>query len=133
MTINLTQTTQDGFFAQYLKWVFSQDWWDGYPYLPQVAYSMVPDAPWDETHWISSPYSAKYQSLYAKALRTVDPTAQADVAHEMMKMDWDYGGYIIPLFNPVIAGQSPLLEGVVPQKTATPWINYYFRSLWYKK
>ena len=133
VTINLTQTTQDGFFAQYLKWVFSQDWWDGYPYLPQVAYSMVPDAPWDETHWISSPYSAKYQSLYAKALRTVNPTAQADVAHEMMKMDWDYGGYIIPLFNPVIAGQSPLLEGVVPQKTATPWINYYFRSLWYKK
>jgi len=133
VTINITQATYDGFFADYLKWIFSQDWWDGYPYLPQVAYSMVPTAPWDETHWNKSPYSAQYLKLYAQALRTLDKTKQAEIAHEMMLMDFNYGGYIIPLFNPVIAGQSALLEGTVPQKTATPWINYYFRTLGYKK
>jgi peptide/nickel transport system substrate-binding protein len=94
---------------------------------------MVPTAPWDETHWTKSPYAAQYLKLYAQALRTLDKTKQAEIAHEMMLMDYNYGGYIIPLFNPVIAGQSALLEGTVPQKTATPWINYYFRTLWYKK
>lgn len=34
ININLSQLTVDGYFVQYLKWVFSQDWWDGYPYLP---------------------------------------------------------------------------------------------------
>ncbi len=132
ITINLKVLTDDGFFVEYLKWAFSQDWWDGYPYLSQVAYSMVPTAPWDETHWPKSPEYPRYASLYTEALKTLDKAKQKDIVHEMMEIDWNYGGYIIPVFNPVIAAQSSKLDGVVFQRTATPWINYYFRTLWFK-
>jgi peptide/nickel transport system substrate-binding protein len=131
ITINLAEKTTDAFFVNYLNWPFSQDWWDGGSYLSQVLYSMVPAAPWDETHWDKSPYAKRYYSLTAEALRTTDDSKQTEIVHEMMEIDYNYGTYIIPAFNPVICAQSPHLRGVVTQSsTAMPWVNYYFRSLW---
>lgn len=130
VTINLDSLTTTAYFARYLKWPFSQDWWSGYPYLRQVGYSMVPGAPWDETHWDTSPYGARYLSLYKQALSTTNAMKQAELAHEMAKMDFDYGGYIIPVFNPVIAGQGTNVRGAQNQKTGDPWVEYHLRSLW---
>lgn len=131
ITINLNNVTSTTFFGpNYLKWSFAQDWWDGYPYLRQCGYSMVPGAPWDETHWATSSYAPRYLSLYRQALAQPDTAKQADIVHEMQKMDYDFGGYIIPAFKPVIVGQSKSLRGVVDQKTGAPWIEYRFRSLW---
>ena len=64
ITINLDSITATAFFGpNYLKWTFAQDWWSGYPYLRQVGYSMVPGAPWDETHWNTSEYGAEVSQL----------------------------------------------------------------------
>lgn len=132
VTIQLDSITSGAFFGpQYLKWTFAQDWWSGYPYLRQVGYSMVPGAPWDETHWSTSQYGAQYLSLYKTALKTVDATQQAAIAAEMQKLDYDYGGYIIPVFNPVIVGQGNNVMGAVSQKTGDPWIQYQFAGLWF--
>jgi peptide/nickel transport system substrate-binding protein len=131
ITINLNQITSGEFFGpNYLKWTFAQDWWSGYPYLRQAGYSMVPGAPWDETHWDTSPYGSKYLSIYKQALATVDESSQANLVHEMMTMDYNEGGYIIPAFNPIIVGQSPSLKGVVTQKNGDPWIEWRFRQMW---
>lgn len=131
ITINLNTVTSTTFFGpNYLKWTFAQDWWSGYPYLRQAGYSMVPGAPWDETHWDTSSYASKYISLYKEALKTPDPSKQGPIVHEMMQMDYDYGGYIIPAFNPIIVGQSPSMQGVVSQKSGDPWIEYRFRDYW---
>ncbi|MDA8063502.1 MAG: ABC transporter substrate-binding protein [Actinomycetota bacterium] len=131
ITINLNTVTSTTFFGpNYLRWTFAQDWWSGYPYLRQAGYSMVPGAPWDETHWDTSPYGSKYLSLYKQALAQPDVAKQNELAHELMKMDYDYGGYIIPTFNPIIVGQSKALKGVVDQDALDPWIEYRFRTLW---
>ncbi len=131
ITINLNSITSGTFFGpNYLKWPFSQDWWSGYPYLRQAGYSMVPGAPWDETHWDTSSYGTKYLSIYKQALSTVDASKQADLVHELMSMDWNDGGYVIAAFNPVIVGQSPALKGVATQKTGDPWMEWRFRSMW---
>ncbi len=131
ITINLNTVTSTTFFGpNYLKWTFAQDWWSGYPYLRQAGYSMVPGAPWDETHWDTSPYGPKYLSLYKQALGQPDTAKQTAIVHEMMTMDYDYGGYIIPDFNPIIVGQSPSMKGVISQKTGGPWIEYRFRDYW---
>ncbi len=132
ITINLSSITSTSFFGpNYLKWAFAQDWWSGYPYIRQAGYSMVPGAPWDETHWNTSSYGPRYYNIYKEALRTVDPTKQAELASEMQMMDYNYGGYIIPVFNPVIVGQANNLQGAGAQKTGDPWIQYYLRSLWF--
>jgi peptide/nickel transport system substrate-binding protein len=133
VTVNLDNITITAFYGpNYLKWPFSQDWWNGSPYLVQASYSMVPTAPWDETHWASSSYGPRYYSLFTQALRTVAEDRQAAIVHEMMQMDWNDGGYVIPMFNPVIVGQSSRLQGVAAQqRTASPWIQWQFRSLWF--
>lgn len=132
VTINLQSITSGTFFGpNYLKWTFAQDWWSGYPYLRQVGYSMVPGAPWDETHWASSSYGPSYLSLYKQALKTVDTATQNDIVHQMMTMDYNSGGYIIPVFNPIIAGQANSVRGAGTQHTGDPWIQYQFRSLWF--
>ena len=132
INITLNQVTSTTFFGpNYLKWTFAQDWWDGAPYLPQCTSSMLPGVPWDETHWATSPYGPRYLHLYNQALsRPLDSPGQTDIVHEMMTMDYDYGGYIIPAFNPVIVGQSRSLKGVVTQTTGSPWIEYRFRDYW---
>jgi peptide/nickel transport system substrate-binding protein len=130
--ISLDLVTGTVFFGpNYLKWTFAQDWWSGYPYLRQAGYSMVNGAPWDETHWNTSKYYSKYFKLYEEALKTVNAAKQADIVHEMMKMDWEEGGYIIPVFNPIIVGQDKKLSGAANQKTGDPWVQYQFRSLWF--
>jgi peptide/nickel transport system substrate-binding protein len=131
ININLNNITSGAFYGpNYLKWTFAQDWWSGYPYLRQAGYSMVPGAPWDETHWAAGPYGAQYLRIYKEALSTVDKPRQQELAHELMKMDYDNGGYIIPAFNPIIVGQAPSLKGVVSQKTGDPWIDWRFRMMW---
>ena len=125
ITINLQSITSTAFFGpNYLKWTFAQDWWSGYPYLRQVGYSMMPGAPWDETHWNTSQYGAKYLSLYKTALQHRRPDQAGRHRHEMQMMDYNYGGYIIPVFNPVIVGQANNLQGAVNQKSGDPWIQY---------
>ncbi len=131
VNISLDSITSGVFYGpNYIKWTFGQDWWSGYPYLRQAGYSMIPGAPWDECHWHESKYGPKYLRLYEQALSTVETSLQTDLIHEMMKMDWDEGGYIIPVFNPIIVGQSPKLKGVVTQKTGDPWEEWRFRNLW---
>lgn len=131
ITINLRQVTSTDFFGkQYLKWPFAQDWWSGYPYLRQAGYSMTPGAPWDETHWDTSKYGPAYIKLYKQGLATADETKRNEIIHEMMKMDYDLGGYIIPVFNPVIVGQAPNMKGVKDQTTGDPWLEYRFRDYW---
>lgn len=131
VTVNLDVVTSGTVYGpNFLKWHFTQDGWSGYPYLHQVALSNVPGAPWDETHWAQSPYISQYLKLYREALATVDVTKRGDIIHEMMRIDWDSGGYIIPAFNPVIVGQQPNLKGVVKQETGDPWIEWRFRMMW---
>ncbi|MGH9304296.1 MAG: hypothetical protein ACRDZ5_07795, partial [Acidimicrobiales bacterium] len=131
ITIGLNQITSGTFFGpSYTNWTFAQDWWSGYPYLRQAGYSMIPGAPWDETHWDKSSYIHKYLKLYNQALSTVNASLQADLIHEMMRMDWESGGYIIPVFNPIIVGQARDLQGVVNEFTGDPWIEWRFRNYW---
>ena len=46
VTVNLMQVTSTEFFGpNYTKWTFAQDWWQYYPYLPRVQWSMLPVSP----------------------------------------------------------------------------------------
>lgn len=131
LTINLSQKTVDAYNAGYLRWPFSQDWYDGSNYLLQTPYSMLPSSPYNETHWQKSPYAGRYYRLYDEAMRTTSSDRQAEIIAEMAHIDYNYGGYIIPIFSPVLAAQSDKLAGVKEQTgTAAPWVNYLFRTLW---
>ncbi len=127
VTVNLKKVTVSDFYGpQYLKWVFAQDFSFYQYYLPSVGQFFVPDAPYNETHYDNPPYT----DLYNKALKTVDANARTDIVHQMQQIDYDDGGYIIPLFPPVIDGVSSQVHGVEPTKTGAPLNNYDWRQIW---
>jgi peptide/nickel transport system substrate-binding protein len=140
VTINLNTVTPTAFFgSQYLKWGFAQDWWSANHYLRQVSYATLPTSPWNETHW-ASPASnpqppgigAKYIKYYNEALATVSNSVRKELIREMALMDYNYGGYLIPFFSPVICGYAKNLVGVVPTKTGDSLSDYLFKSFWFK-
>ncbi len=110
----------------YLHWVFAQDFWYYAPYLVQVALATIPTAPFNECHFDDP----RYNALYSEALKTVDPARQTELAHEMQKIDYDSGGYIILLFPPVIDGYASQVHGVVSSKVGVSFDDYDLRSFW---
>src|SRR5207302_8969350 len=93
VTINLRQVDPNTFFGpNYLHWTFSQDFYNYSPYLAQVAQSLLPTSPFNETHW-SLP---RYIDLYKQANATANRATRQQIEHEMQMIDLNEGGYIIP-------------------------------------
>ncbi len=126
VNVQLSQLTVTAFFTGYLTFPFAQDFWFYSPYLIQVAETIVPGAFFNPTHW----NNANYNSLYAQALAAVDETRQAELVHEMMTIDYNEGGYIIPFVPPVIDGYSSRFHGAVTSKTGISFNNYDLSRCW---
>jgi peptide/nickel transport system substrate-binding protein len=130
--INTTVTTQpvtEWLARSYSKVPFSQDNWSYLPYLVNVSQATLPTAPVDVTHF----NNPKYNKLYKEATSTLDEKLQADLVHEMMGIDYHEGGYIIPMFIPVIDAVAPYVYGDEPSVTAFSFNGFQFQNFWIKK
>lgn len=117
VTINLKVVDTSTFFGpNYLNWTFSQDFYNYSPYLAQVAQSLLPTSPFNETHWSDS----NYASLYNQANATLDPAVRKDIEHQMQKIDFNQGGYIIPCFIDSLDAYSTKLAGYQAAKVGQP-------------
>lgn len=131
ITVNLDTITSGAFFAKILTWDFSQDFWSYSPYITQATYDQIRGAAFDETHWGTSQYSPQYMSLYRQALAATNTATQTSIVHEMMKMDYDEGGYILPFFSANIVAFSPSLNGITAGLTGQPFVEWRFRDMWF--
>jgi peptide/nickel transport system substrate-binding protein len=99
------------FGADYLKQNFAQSLWYAYDsVLSQMARSLAPNAPFNETHWNDPAWT----TLYTQALATVDEAKRIELSDELQSILWNEGGYIYWGDFPVNDGMSPKLRGVVP-------------------
>jgi peptide/nickel transport system substrate-binding protein len=117
---------------QYLKLAFSVDFWGTRNYLPQVANGCLPTSPYNECHW--PPKSSNYIDLYNQASTTVDKAKRADLIHQMQKLEYDQGGYIIPFFNGLVDGYSTKVAGFVNGSRATLNLDSFghgYRAIWF--
>jgi peptide/nickel transport system substrate-binding protein len=127
VTINLRQLTVTDFFGpQYLKWLFSQDTWSAFPYFPMVAFGELSNGPANETHF----HDTSYEALYKQGLATVDEAKRKAIAHEMQRIEYDRGGYIIPFFSPTIDAVGKNVMGTVEGKTGVPFNQHDYKRVW---
>jgi peptide/nickel transport system substrate-binding protein len=127
VTVNLVKTPVGDYYGtSYLKYPFAMDYWWYTFYLPQAAETIIPGAVYNETHW----NDPRTNSLYEQALATVDAAKRTEIVHELQKIDYDEGGYIIPYFPPVIDGYAPNVNGLVLSKVGSPLNQYAFKNLW---
>jgi peptide/nickel transport system substrate-binding protein len=128
VNINLrTLTTSEFFGPEYLKWVFAQDLYYYSPYMLQVTDAFLPTSPYNETHFNDPTYT----DLYNRAQATTTQAALTPIEQEMMKIDYEQGGYIIPYFSPVIDAHNPKLQGVLPAKTGAALRNFEMKDFWF--
>ena len=117
---------------QYLKLAFSVDFWGTRNYLPQVANGSIPTAPYNECHW--PPKDSNYLSLYQQALAEPDASKRKDIIHQMQKLEYEKGGYIIPFFNNLVDAYSTKVAGFVGNSKATLNLDSFghgYRTIWF--
>lgn len=125
--IKLNKVPVSTFYGpNYLSWSFAQDYWAYSPYLSQVAQGMLASSPFNETHWDN----ARYASLYEQANRTTDQAKQEQLVQDMMQIDFESGGYIIPSYNKQIDLVSAQVQGIEPAGTGLPMGNADWSRIW---
>jgi len=127
--VNVTikqQTTTDYFANSYLKVPFSQDYWPYQPYLVAVSQATLAGAPFSATHF----NDAEYAQLFTQATATVDPAKQKDIVGQMLQIDYDRGGNIIPYFFPNIDAVASYVVGVDEAVTGQALGNWNFKNVW---
>lgn len=119
---------------QYLKLPFSVDFWGTRNYLQQVAQGSLPTSPYNETHWppASGPGS-NFTSLYQQALAASDEAKRTELIHEMQKLEYDNGGYVIPFFVDLVDAHSSKVQGLKPSKGTLNLDGYGrgYRTIWF--
>jgi peptide/nickel transport system substrate-binding protein len=134
VTINVKILDSGAFYgAQYLKWPFSTDFWGTRNYLSQVAAGSLPTSPYNECHWPDGA-DRKFLSLYREALRTVNRKKRYEIEHEMMRLEYQHGGYIVWGFSNFLDGYSTKLKGLIPGWKGVMQLNNFgsgYRTFWF--
>ena len=128
VNINIDQVPTTAYFSSYLgksPFLVSGPWFYN-PYLQQVALETLGGAPLTEDHFDNPTYNR----LWAEANATLDRSKRYELEQEMMKIDYDEGGLIIPNFTPVIDGYSPKVHGFVENASGLSFNGYNFKEMW---
>jgi peptide/nickel transport system substrate-binding protein len=125
VTIKLNNVPSSTFFGKnYLEWTFSQDFYNYSPYLAQVAQSMLPASPFNETH-TSSP---TLTNLYNQANSTLDEPVRKQIEYEMQTFDFNEGGYIIPAYIDALDAYSTKITGYSASAVGQPLSAFDFQN-----
>jgi peptide/nickel transport system substrate-binding protein len=118
----------------YLKLAFSVDFWGTRGYLNQVQQGSLPTSPYNETHWPpKSGDGSNFTSLYQQAVATKDEGKRIQIEQEMQKLEYEFGGYIIPFFGDLIDGYAPKVQGLKPSKGTLNLDTFGngYRTIWF--
>jgi peptide/nickel transport system substrate-binding protein len=134
VTVNVKILDSGAFYgSQYLKWTFSTDFWGTRNYLSQVAAGSLPTSPYNETHWPDKAHR-KYLALYKQALGTVNAAKRSAITHEMQRMEYQFGGYIVWGFSTLLDGYSTKVQGLKEGDKGVLPLNgfgYGYRTIWF--
>jgi peptide/nickel transport system substrate-binding protein len=111
---------------RFLNWPFTIDQWAASPYLGQVTQVMVPPYSYDETHF----KDPRYNSLYLQALATGDLSMRREIAGELQRIEYDKGGYIVPVFQPDVDAHATSVHGLMAGGHGQAFNNYTFSGAW---
>lgn len=127
--VTVTIRTQDPtqFFSQSYSVVpFALSFWNTSAYLTMAQQGIGAGAPFNEIHQTDP----GWQSIYGKAIATVDDQARGKLVQELIKFDYEKGGYIIPVYFPSIEGMTSRVGGVTENITGIPINGGSWHNVW---
>ncbi len=103
------------------------------PYLIQTQQTGLRKSTWPELSWPpDSGPGSKFDDLYRQAVSLQGPESEP-VQKEMQRLQYDYGGYIIPFFPSTLDAYASNVGGLAPAKTTYGMNNFGrgFRTMWF--
>ncbi len=117
IAINIVTQDATTYYANsYGKVPFGLSFWNTESYLLNAQQAVAKSAPYNEIHQ-SNPH---WQSLYTKAIATVNTNARTEIVRQMMQFDHNEGGYLLPVFLPNIDGMTSAVHGVTENINGYP-------------
>ena len=110
----------------YLKWDFAQDFWYTRDFMPQVISCSLSESPFNETHWDDP----QFNKVFDKARAIPEAEKRRDLEHELQKMLYDEGGYIVWGFANQVDAFQKYVGGLVPNSTGRPLSGWRFDRVW---
>ena len=117
------------FGDEYLQWDFAQDFWYTRDFLPQVISSCIEESPFNETHWDQPAFNKIFDKV--RAIPKVEK--RRDLEHELQKILYDEGGYIIWGFANQVDAFQKYVGGLVKNSTGRPLGGWRFDRVWIGK
>jgi peptide/nickel transport system substrate-binding protein len=85
---------------------------------------MLGGSPFNETHTNNPSYNA----LYKQANATLSESTRKQIEHEMQRIDFTQGGYIIPAYVDTLDAYSPGLTGYSQSAVGQPLSAFNFED-----
>jgi peptide/nickel transport system substrate-binding protein len=109
----------------YGTYPLSLSFWGQLSIFDQAAFTIVNDAPYNATKFQDD----EYNSLYEKAVRTVDDSARIALVHKMQTIEYDRGSYIVAVFVDSVSAYSSKVTGYKPYPNSDGPSGYNFKDL----
>jgi peptide/nickel transport system substrate-binding protein len=111
ITIDVRKADPGTYFSQYGRWPFAIDFWVGLPYL---VIASIADGPGANVVNVTHFKDAKFNALFNQASKTLDGKKRTELVHEMQRIQYERGGYVIWSFQNTVDAYSEKLRGIQP-------------------
>lgn len=126
VTINQVEPT-DFWSKSFMKAPFTVSNWASRTFLLQASASMMPNAPYNETHWSN----AKWWKYVKEATAATKPGLLKELIHEAQTIEWKEGGYINWGWYNTLDGHSTKVHGFTPCATGLDFNSLAFKDGWF--
>jgi peptide/nickel transport system substrate-binding protein len=127
VTLTVRQVEPSTFFSQFfLKSPLSQTYWGARNYLLQTADSMLPTAPYNETHWSDE----RWLKIVTEAFAEEDEAKRNELITAAQTIEYDEGGYINWGFYNKLDATKTSVEGLIPDRSGFSLTSFAFRRAW---
>jgi peptide/nickel transport system substrate-binding protein len=129
VNVNINQVSASDYFGPnvYTKVPFGMIYYDYSPYLSQVNQVFLPTSPYQETHF----NNPQYTKLYYEANKTTSTSLRKELSHEMQKIDFEQGGYIVPCYMDSIDAYKTNVQGHTKGQVGEAMGNFNFEDYWF--
>lgn len=127
VTLNVEKIDQSTFYAQHYMQdpLFSSGWY-GRDLAQIWALNSVPGALYNETQ----EDNAEIARLFGEAQAAIEDQQRYDLMKEIQQVQYDEGGYIIPVFPDQVDAMSAQVQGALADVTGKAFGQFNFKDMW---
>lgn len=125
VTVKVSQLDYNAYINNYGNHLFGVDAVYNAPYLVLAGQNLIPDAPYNSTHFDDPEYNA----LFDSALKELDEGRRCEIVAQMKEIDQERGGLLVWGFADTIDAHRTGVEGLAPDTQGLGFSHLRFNEV----